>query len=410
MSEDELLKYKAKNKAARHREDRLKPSNSGGQGRGPRDRLRAASKTPEAVVKVISFAKSKAEVQSIVDYDTRKGEVDLELKDGSIVKGKDEAKDIVDQWSLAFRDRKNARNGMHLAISTPKGTDPEALRRIARAFGQQAFGEGYDYGFVIHTDSANPHAHFVVVRDGQVKNYLGWNRKESQRLRDIMVAEAQKEGVFLNATPRYLRGQIEKGERLPIRKAREREGTSKVDFEAALEVLNELDGKSGENAEEREKWESAIDLKLQEERSEYEGLARAFDNISDSLQGDDKKAADAAARMVRRQAMALRQMDTRRGHMKRLARSTGIDMWPNKKLGAKELAIEYRADRRERAKKEKQITPARSEAVQAKLNLFAVQALSTLNKRALEGDKDAENLRERLDLTKQRERDNDIEQ
>lgn len=402
MNEDELLKARIKNKASQPRTDRLAPVKSGPSSRGgsasPKARLRAATGTPEAVVKVISFASTKGEAQSLVDYVTRKGELDLELKDGSLItdrEGEDGLKDTVDFWALQFRERARARNAMHVTISTPEGTDEESFRRLAQRFGKRAFGEGLDYGFVVHNDSRNPHAHFVVVRDGEAKNTLGWNKKESQRLRDIMVEEAEKQGISLNATRRYERGRIEKSEPMAVRKARDREGTSNVDYEAALEVLRELKGEDGP-APTNDNWTSKISENLVRERAHYEELASAFGSISGTLSGEEKASADLAESMVKRQAMALRQMATRRDHMQRLAVESGVHKWPNPEFAAKELARTYREDRTQREKSERHIPPASHEAVQKKLDTFVDKTKGTLKQRAGQGDKSAEILQERL--------------
>lgn len=63
---------------------------------------------------------------------------------------------------------KKTRVAVSLVVSSPRGTNPERVRAAAREFGRHAFGDEHRWGFVVHTNTEAPHAHFVVATRSRV--------------------------------------------------------------------------------------------------------------------------------------------------------------------------------------------------------------------------------------------------
>ena len=418
--DDDFLEWD-KGGAAKHvkkPQRKEQPQRVGGGGRGGRGgegaraRLRAASGTPEAVVKVISYAQDRKAVRQMVDYISRKGDLEVETKDGSLVHGRDGeggTMELVEGWSAHFRERVNARNAMHLQVSAPPGTDRAAFRNAARAFAGRAFGAGYDYALTSHEDESHPHVHILVVRDGTKNVYLGNSKSDLQRYREIMAEAAGDHGIAMNATPRAMRAVAEKGEKMAVRKARERAGTSQVDEKAAAEVLAEM---AGGPVPDRP-WILAMARRAAAEREAYEDLAQSFDAIGTRMGEDDTGMMRSAGRLVRRQGMALRQIATRRDHMRRIAERDRLDRRRDGRQAARTLAKAYREDQARMKKREKQIPPASEVAMQKKLSSFDREFGMRIEQLIQKGDPDARRLRESLDVAqdrgRDRERDRDFE-
>src|SRR5207245_2501232 len=89
------------------------------------ERLRAARGTPQAVVKVISYGHGAKGVWGTIDYISREGKLPLETETGDVIQGREEQKALVRNWSRDFDRSKASRDGVHIAFSMPKGSDPE---------------------------------------------------------------------------------------------------------------------------------------------------------------------------------------------------------------------------------------------------------------------------------------------
>src|SRR5258708_4136562 len=75
------------------------------------ERVRTAMGVPQAVVRVISYARGNGVARS-VDYIDRKGELELETESGERIKGREEAKALVKTWSRDSDTRKTRRDSV----------------------------------------------------------------------------------------------------------------------------------------------------------------------------------------------------------------------------------------------------------------------------------------------------------
>src|SRR3546814_12740188 len=50
-----------------------------------------------------------------------------------------------------------------MALSMPKGTDPDIVHDAARAFARVELSERFSYALALHTDTDQPHVHITVA-------------------------------------------------------------------------------------------------------------------------------------------------------------------------------------------------------------------------------------------------------
>ncbi|MBK8631916.1 MAG: hypothetical protein IPN84_17580 [Sphingomonadales bacterium] len=98
---------------------------------GPTARAKLARivrKAPEVVVKVTGRQRGGNHVKAHLDYIGRKGEVDIETRDGEILTGKDDIVERAAEWSdaLNWRSRPTV-SSVSLIFSMPEGTDADKV-------------------------------------------------------------------------------------------------------------------------------------------------------------------------------------------------------------------------------------------------------------------------------------------
>src|SRR5260221_4507183 len=74
------------------------------------ERLRVAQGSPQAVVKVISYAHGARDVRQCIDYISRKGTIALETECGGLIQGREDQKELVRFWSRDFGTRNRKRD------------------------------------------------------------------------------------------------------------------------------------------------------------------------------------------------------------------------------------------------------------------------------------------------------------
>ena len=376
----------------------------GGRRRTPdlQSRIRAAERVPEAVVKIGKPYQTQSRVKLALDYISRGLEEPLELKDGSVLAGNDDHEDMKDlalQWASNFRDRKNARNAIPIILSAPPGSDPDALKNIAREWGQEVLGDDYDYAFALHTDEAHPHVHFVVVRAHANSRDLGWSRAEVDEMRVSYARLAREHGIPMNATPRETRGRTERGEDQAQRHARLRLGSSLNDEGAAKEVLRGLKAGADEDVP---VWWTAMEHRADTERASYETLVKACERVASKLGEDQTGVVTGTAKLLSRQSMALRLIATRRSQMRQLATKLNLPSMKDQDNAAKVLAKAYRAERSDREREQGVPAPATGNAIEEQLSRFEQAYGERLSELSGSGDKDAERVQGMMDTLKSR--------
>ena len=180
------------------------------------ERLRAARRVPQAIVKVRSFARGTTGVQKIMSYISRKGSLPLEKESGEIVQDLAEQRQLIKDWAIDFDSRKNSRDTAHIIFSMPPGSNAGALRRAVRATAPKAFPD-HEWVFAIHEDKKHPHAHLVLkMRGRNQEKILDFKKSDLHKLREHFAEAAREQGVELAASPRAARGIGGKGIRQAI--------------------------------------------------------------------------------------------------------------------------------------------------------------------------------------------------
>ncbi|MCC7684797.1 relaxase/mobilization nuclease domain-containing protein [Janthinobacterium sp. FW305-128] len=215
--------------------------------------LRVVSGTPEVMVKITGFGKGGGHIEAHVKYISRHGKVELENDRGDLINGKDEIKELFSDWADDFKNKKRhkeQRDTVHLFFSMPPGTDPDGVRGAVRNLLKSEYSHNHEYVFALHTDQPHPHVHAAIKIKGFDGTRLRHNRDDLQSLRESFAAHLRLHDIDAEATPRQLRGVIQKPEKLVIRHIELGDKThpprvSKIRAKQTKEIAQEIvDGRS----------------------------------------------------------------------------------------------------------------------------------------------------------------------
>ncbi len=162
---------------------------------------KGASKS--AVMKVTTRHKTISTVKSNLEYISRNGQVELEFSDGSTANGKTAA--TVGMAKLDDRLGWKTK-AIGLVISSPSGTDSEVWKKVAREWGEKNFGDVGAYAFAVHTDTNNPHAHFLIGAKTYARTQLQIDREDIARMRSSLAEIARENGIELTSINRAEKG------------------------------------------------------------------------------------------------------------------------------------------------------------------------------------------------------------
>lgn len=187
---------------------------------------RIVNRAPEVMVKVTGRTRDPGHLRAHLDYISRNGELELEDRDGSILEGRREVKDLADDWSaLALTDSRRRTNtpfSVSVVLSMPANSDAVNVRDAARAFARETFADRFDYVFALHTDAGHPHVHLAVRALGDHGERLNPHRADLEAWRQTFAQALRDRGVEAEATPRRARGVTRKPERGVLRRIRHR--------------------------------------------------------------------------------------------------------------------------------------------------------------------------------------------
>jgi type IV secretion system T-DNA border endonuclease VirD2 len=193
---------------------------------GPTARAKLARivrKAPEVVVKVTGRQRGGGHVKAHLDYIGRKGEVEIETRDGEILTAKEDIAERAAEWSdaLQWRSRPTV-SSVSLIFSMPAGTDPEKVLGAVRALAHAELSDNHDYVLALHTDTPRPHVHLTVQAEGLDRNRFNPRPVQLNRFRERFARELRARGVAAEATPRRARGQGIAGSSMALVKLRAR--------------------------------------------------------------------------------------------------------------------------------------------------------------------------------------------
>lgn len=193
---------------------------------GPTARAKLARivrKAPEVVVKVTGRQRGGVHVKAHLEYIGRKGEVDIETRDGEILTTKEDVAERAAEWSdsLQWRSRPTV-SSVSLIFSMPEGTDPDKVLGAVRALAHAELSDNHDYVLALHTDTPRPHVHLTVQAEGLDRTRFNPRPAQLNRFRERFARELRARGVAAEATPRRARGQGIAGSSMALVKLRAR--------------------------------------------------------------------------------------------------------------------------------------------------------------------------------------------
>jgi type IV secretion system T-DNA border endonuclease VirD2 len=184
---------------------------------------RIVRKAPEVVVKVTGRQRGGSHVKAHLEYIGRKGDVEIETRDGEILTSKDDITERATEWSdtLEWRSRPTV-SSVSLIFSMPEGTDPEKVLEAVRALAHGELSDNHDYVLALHTDTPRPHVHLTVQAEGLDRTRFNPRPVQLNRFRERFARELRARGVAAEATPRRARGQGIAGSSMALVKLRAR--------------------------------------------------------------------------------------------------------------------------------------------------------------------------------------------
>jgi type IV secretion system T-DNA border endonuclease VirD2 len=193
---------------------------------GPTARAKLARivrKAPEVVVKVTGRQRGGVHVKAHLEYIGRKGELDIETRDGEILTNKEDIAERAAEWSdsLQWRSRPTV-SSVSLVFSMPEGTDPDKVLGAVRALAHAELSDNHDYVLALHTDTPRPHVHLTVQAEGLDRTRFNPRPVKLNRFRERFARELRARGVAAEATPRRARGKGVAGSSMALVKIRAR--------------------------------------------------------------------------------------------------------------------------------------------------------------------------------------------
>ena len=129
-------------------------------------------KAAQSVVKVMNYAQGGKSTTAIMEYiartnDKDKEDIELEDRNGMKISGKEEIAEVVGKWKKDFdpvSKNPKTRHVTHMLLSADTNVkNIDQVTDAARSLLKREFGDkGFDYVFVPHSDTQNPHVHVVI--------------------------------------------------------------------------------------------------------------------------------------------------------------------------------------------------------------------------------------------------------
>lgn len=246
---------------------------------------RATRNLPQAVMKISSYSKGASRAGAHLAYISRNGELELESPQGEKLRDHGDIKERLDEWAMDFGDRKNSRDTVNIVLSSPRGSDVEAVRAAVRDFAQKNFGQTNDYLFAIHDDTNNPHGHLAVKMRGYDGEKLNPGRKDLREWRASYAESLRAVGVEVDASRRSERGVGIKAVSQKIwniKNNSERKGGSEIpESEKSLVKSVVEDLKQGKRQGDKP-WAKASKAKTQKHKEKLESLAESVEEVGES--------------------------------------------------------------------------------------------------------------------------------
>ena len=201
------------------------------QGFAVKNLTSAAKNLPEVMVKLPKRHGTSNGLKGIrnnLDYISRNGALDLENQDGELISGKEEIKNLINEYqSMGIPKESKRREALNIVLSMPPGTHPEKLKNAVRAFAQEEF-EHHHWVMVQHLDTDHPHCHLNVLIEDDYGNRLNPRKNDLYQWRLRFAEKLREQGIECAATKRQHRGIYRKSQNGVIQHIQKRGGQSYV--------------------------------------------------------------------------------------------------------------------------------------------------------------------------------------
>lgn len=188
----------------------------------PNYQAQVASKKPQAILKVASFAKG-SKARTLMQYVTRVGkdsdaELGFSTQDGDLLKGAEAVESLYEEWSKDFERKKRGgkrepRHVTHIILSADTDNSEKSAMKVnfaATDFLDEYLQEqGFEYLYVTHRDTDKPHVHVVVKNYNKLTGKkLHLSKEATFHMRQQWVKALEGRGVEAVATLRRDRVQV----------------------------------------------------------------------------------------------------------------------------------------------------------------------------------------------------------
>ena len=383
---------------------RLFPTYGGGMSSRTKAEKFAAGKA-EVVMKFDKTSvKSAHHLQESGRYISRNGKLECEDDEGQVLAGTEAIDDRMKSWveddelyKQTGAGRPSDKLARRFIVSTPPGTDPEALKKAVRDFTEAEFkSKGFEYIWTIHTDKAHPHAHVLIKNRSADGHRLHYSNRDLRAMRERFCVIAETYGIDLNATSRAVRGKTRRSK--PIERVKqEQRGSQHIYEKYRIEELVKALKSGGEFTD----YENEVMKKARATRTEIRRNASDYiKELRDSGSPDDIKLAELIAEKMNNlppvesaQEERLRKArDKIRGKRQKRTAAEKAKAEAQKEAIRKRKAAEKAAAEAEAAKKSE-------EALDKRIEQFIRQKYPTASKENIEHIRNI--IKQRVEIAKQ---------
>jgi hypothetical protein len=253
---------------------------------------RITNRVPEVMVKVSGRQRGGGHTAAHLEYIGRHGKLEVETSDGEKLESVKDLRELAQDWAddeAATTKRREPLTSISMVLSMPPGTDPDTVYQAARAFARAEL-ERFPYAMALHTDADHPHVHLTVAARGEGGERFNPRKDDLAGWRESFARELRARGIEAEATPRRARGVIQKMERTPIRKIRDRAEAGTAELPRVLQSSRaEAAAMAQEKPAKARPWEVSAIVRQSEVRASYEKAATELDASADPA---DRKLAE----------------------------------------------------------------------------------------------------------------------
>ena len=160
----------------------------------------------QPVIKIISSANNIKGVKAAVNYiarfaelkeeDSHHKDTNLYDQDGKLIKDKDEAAEIVQEWIRDFKKNQNIMSHILFSVGGSEEKNKQRSFIATKKFLEDNLkARGYNYFFAAHYDTKNHHFHVIVKKKNKLKENLRFDKHDLFVLRDLYAKNLTAHGI-----------------------------------------------------------------------------------------------------------------------------------------------------------------------------------------------------------------------